>query len=100
MKSCERELKQTERGKYAVFRLTPKLSYISKGHSQFDHILKVPRLVLPPQRLRMMTTWRSVGCVILCLGGLGRAKDMALESLAYLYFIRKDIALLSSIAYY
>lgn len=33
-------------------------------------------------------------------GWAGRAKDMALESLAYLYFIQKDIALLSSIAYY
>lgn len=69
MKSCERELKQTERGKYAVFLLTPKLSYISKGHSQFDRILKVPRIVPPPQWLRMMTTRRSIGYVILWVGG-------------------------------
>lgn len=34
------------------------------------------------------------------LGGRRRAKDMAPESLAYFYFIQKDIALLPSIAYY
>lgn len=47
MKSCESELKQTERGKYAEFLLRPELSYISKGHAQFDHIMKVPRIVPP-----------------------------------------------------